>query len=338
MRGNGSESDRPVLVTGGAGYIGSHLVRILLAQGRRVRVLDRFLYGDHGVSDLSGNPNLEVQRGDIRKVGDVRQALHGVESVVALAALVGDPLCAADPAEAHSVNYEATKILAECARAAGLERVIFASSCSVYGSSGEAFVDEDAAPTPTSVYAKTRLLSEELLLTDYLDIGPVVLRLATAFGLSRRMRFDLVVNAMTARAVREGKISVVNGDHWRPIVHVHDAARAFVRTLNASTTLVHGQRFNVGANYLNFTIADLAAVIANGVRGVVIVTPSQNGDQRSYRVRCTRIREVLSYEPHQSLADGGVEVARALSDGTIVNHQNPIYHNASHSRRGGRTA
>jgi nucleoside-diphosphate-sugar epimerase len=274
----------------------------------------------------------EMSLHDLRTFGDMRHALAGVDSVVALAALVGDPLCAADPVETQSVNYEATKILAECARAAGIERVIFASSRSVYGSSGEAFVDEDATAMPMSIYAKTRLLSEELLLTEFLDIGPVVLRLATVFGLSRRMRFDLVVNAMTARAVTEGKISVVNGDHWRPIVHVYDAARAFVRTLNAPDALVHGRRFNVGASHLNFTIAGLAGAIARGVRGVVIVTPSQNGDQRSYRVRCDRIREVLSFEPHRSLADGVVEVARALRDGTIMDHQSAIYHNVSHAK------
>ena len=328
MNTTGGEAGRPVLVTGGVGYVGSQVVRMLLTRGTHVRVLDRFLYGDGGLAALTPNAQLEIMRGDIRSTSDMRRAVRGVETVIALAALVGDQLCEADPAEGVAVNLKATKVLGKVASEAGVKRVILASSCSVYGSSGQAFVDETATPNPVSLYGETRLLSEELLLKNYPEIGPVVLRLGTVFGLSPRMRFDLVVNAMTARAVTEGKIPVFNGDNWRPFVHVRDAARAFIRAADAPGHVVHGQRFNVGANFLNCTIADLAAVVAHCVQGAVVVPQSPNGDTRSYRVRFDRVREVLWYEPHWSLKEGIGEIVAALSDGTIVDYRDPIYHNA----------
>jgi nucleoside-diphosphate-sugar epimerase len=248
--------------------------------------------------------------------------------VIALAALVGDQLCDADPTETIAVNLKSTGLLANAASTAGVQRVVFASSCSVYGASGHEFVDESTTPAPVSLYAETRLLSEEMLFKRYQEIGPVALRLSTVFGLSPRMRFDLVVNAMTARAVTEAKILVFNADHWRPFVHVHDAARAFIRALDAPGHLVNGQRFNVGADYLNCTIGALATVVARRVTGATIVTHAQNGDRRSYRVRFDHIRGVLSYEPHRLLEEGIAEVANALTSGTIADHRHPIYYNA----------
>jgi nucleoside-diphosphate-sugar epimerase len=304
---------------------------MLLARGARVRVLDNFLYGGGGLSGLHDNPMLEVVEGDIRSVTDMQRALQGrVQAVAALAALVGDPLCEANPSEACSVNFESTRVLGETARAAGIKRVVFASSCSVYGNRGQGIIDETCVPDPVSMYAKTRLLSEELLLEHHRDVGPVILRLATVFGLSARMRFDLMVNAMTAHAVSERKITVRTGEGWRPFVHVSDAARAFVSALEAPCVphaRVVGRRINVGADCLNRTIAEVATIVAHSVAGTTVLVANDSGDRRSYRVDFDRARRILSFVPCWSLADGIGEIAEALSDGTIRDYRLPIYHN-----------
>ncbi len=315
--------DSLVLVTGGAGYIGSHVVRHLLAGGARVRVLDTFVYGRGGLAALEGNPMLEVVHGDICDARDMYRAVQGVGAVVALAALAGDRLCKADPKEAFRVNFEATGILAESTRAAGVHRVIYASSCNVYGCSGPLLVDESKAPRPVSIYARTCHLSEELLL-NYPSIGPVVLRLASGFGVSPRMRFDLLLNAMTAQAVTEGKIPVSYGYQWRPFVHVQDAARAFLYALAAPDHLVHGQRFNVGAHFLNSTIADLALLVARRVPRSLITTSRQKGATWSCRVNFDRVRDILSFEPQWTLGEGIAEVADALNNGANGNNRRAV--------------
>jgi nucleoside-diphosphate-sugar epimerase len=321
-------ADSPVLVTGGAGYIGAHVVRHLLARGARVRVLDSFVYGRGGLTALEGNLMLEVVHGDIRDARAMYQAVQGVRAVVALAALAGDQLCKADPKEAYCVNFEATGILAETARASGVHRVIYASSCNVYGCSGSLPVDESTVPKPVSIYAQTCRLSEELLLT-YPSIGPIVLRLPSGFGVSPRMRFDLLLNAMTAQAVTEGKISVSHGYQWQPFVHVQDAARAFVSAVEAPGNLVHGQRFNVGASFLNSTIADLALLVARCVPRSLITTSRQEGATWSCRAKFDRVRDVLSFEPHWTLGEGIGEVADALNNGANGDYRHGAYESAS---------
>ncbi|HER19842.1 MAG TPA: NAD(P)-dependent oxidoreductase, partial [Chromatiales bacterium] len=182
-----------ILVTGGAGFVGSHLTRKLLERGYRVRLLDSFVYGDASLHEVRGNPNLEIVQGDICDRQDLRRSMKGARGVIALAALVGDPACELYPDRTMAVNYQSTHDTVEACREAGVERIVFASSCSVYGANGDRFLHEDSPQNPVSLYARTRIMSEEYLLEQD-DIQAVILRLSTVCGVSPRMRFDLMVN------------------------------------------------------------------------------------------------------------------------------------------------
>ncbi|MDQ6604335.1 MAG: NAD-dependent epimerase/dehydratase family protein, partial [Chloroflexota bacterium] len=246
---NNSEKDReisavPVLVTGAAGYIGSILVRRLLELGYRVRVLDRLMYGDDAIRDILCHPRLEMVVADFRDRAVVARAVENVGAIVHLGAIVGDPACAIDENLTTSTNLEATRMIADVARQAGIRRMIFASSCSVYGASDEA-LDETSALNPVSLYASTKIAAERALLAMAgADFAPVIMRFATAYGHSYRPRYDLAVNVMTAKAVMEGRITIHGGEQWRPFVHVDDIARALVLALEAPIGAVAGETFN----------------------------------------------------------------------------------------------
>jgi len=318
---------RRVLVTGGAGFIGSHLTRMLLERGYHVRVLDRFDYGHAGLQGLS-EPRLEIITGDVCNGRDVSRALRDVHGVIALAAIVGDPACNLDPEETINLNYTATKVLIEACNFYGVQRVVFASSCSVYGASNHDLLTEQSRLNPVSLYARTRVLSENILFDRAGDVEPVVLRLSTVFGLSPRMRFDLVVNTLTVRAVVDGKIAIFGGNQWRPNVHCRDAARAFIRALEAPAGLVAGEIFNVGGDDLNHTIADLGNMVAEIVGGVHVTHQADVPDPRDYRVSFEKIRRTLGFEPEYTVAAGIKEVAAAVSaEPGLRAYQSAAYHN-----------
>ena len=321
------DGSRRVLVTGGAGFIGSHLTRMLLERGYHVRVLDRFDYGRAGLDGLQ-HPRLEICAGDVCSSRDVSRALRNVHGVVALAAIVGDPACNLDPEETINLNYTATKVLTEACNFYRVQRVVFASSCSVYGASSGGALTEQSSLNPVSLYARTRVLSENILFDRAGDVEPVVLRLSTVFGLSPRMRFDLVVNTLTVRAVVDGKISIFGGNQWRPNVHCRDAARAFVAALEAPAEVVAGEIFNVGGDAHNHTIAELGDMVAEVVGGVEVTQQRDGTDPRDYRVSFAKIRRVLGYEPEVTVAAGIREVAAAVrSQPALREYQNPVYHN-----------
>ncbi len=316
-----------VLVTGGAGFIGSHLTRMLLERGYHVRVLDRFDYGRAGVAGLH-HPRLEVIQGDICSSRDVSRALRDVHGVLALAAIVGDPACNLDPEETINLNYTATKVLIEACNFYGVRRLVFASSCSVYGASNLDLLTERSRLNPVSLYARTRVLSENLLFDRAGDVEPVVLRLSTVFGLSPRMRFDLVVNTLTVRGVVEGRIPIQGGNQWRPNVHCRDAARAFIAALVAPAERVAGEVFNVGGDALNHRIADLGDMVAGIIPGVEVIRQPDVADPRDYRVSFEKIRTVLGFEPEFTVAEGIREVAAAVqSQPALRSYQNPEFHN-----------
>src|SRR6266576_218541 len=318
---------RRVLVTGGAGFIGSHLTRMLLERGYHVRVLDRFDYGRAGIEGLH-DPHLEVVQGDICSSRDVSRALRDVHGVLALAAIVGDPACNLDPEETINLNYTATKVLAEACNFYGVRRLVFASSCSVYGASNHDLLTERSRLNPVSLYARTRVLSENLLFDRAGDVEPVVLRLATVFGLSPRMRFDLVVNTLTVKGVVDGKIPIQGGNQWRPNVHCRDAARAFIAALEGPAERVAGEVFNVGGDALNHRIADLGEMVARIIPGVEIVRQPDVADPRDYRVGFEKIRTVLAFEPEFTVAEGIREVAAAVqSQAALRAYQDPAFHN-----------
>ncbi len=319
-------------MVGGAGYIGSVLARRLLAGGYTVRVLDSLVFGSESLHDLRAHPRFRLVAGDLRHPALVADALCGAAAVVHLAAIVGDPACAVDETAALEINLSGTRLLAEAARAAGVSRFVFASTCSVYGAASD-LVDEFCPPHPLSLYAATKLEAERRLLASRSrTFHPVVLRLATAFGWSWRPRFDLVVNLLAARAAAERRIQIFNGAQWRPFVHVRDIARAVLLALEAPDAWVSGEVFNVGSTSLNLTLKELAAQIIRLQPDLhVEYTPAP--DARDYRVSFEKIRR-LGFRRRWNLTAGIREVRRAVTGG--FDWRNPRYHNLEHTlvRRG----
>jgi nucleoside-diphosphate-sugar epimerase len=321
-----THDDRAILVLGGAGYIGSIVVRKLLDIGKRVRVLDSLIYGDGPIAAIREHPNLELQVGDCRNIQDMVAAIRGVESIIDLAAIVGDPACELDRQTTLEINYAATKMLIEIAKGFGINRMIFASSCSVYGAT-DVLVDENSSVQPISLYGQTKVDSEEaLLLASEDNFHPVILRFATIFGLSYRPRFDLVVNLLTAKAWMEGKIIIFNGEQWRPFVHVQDVADGVLQVLAAPLDLVSGQVYNLGDNRLNLTLSQLAGRIQEIFPGTE-VEHVENADRRNYCVSFKKIRDQLGFEASRDLGYGIGELKRAFEQKEIVDYSNARYHN-----------
>jgi nucleoside-diphosphate-sugar epimerase len=315
-----------VLVVGGAGYIGSLLVERLLERGYHVRVLDMLLYGDESLRDLLGRAGFELLVGDCRNIQDVVRAVQGVDSVVHLAAIVGDPACELDRETALQINYAATRMLIEVAKGQGVRRFLFASSCSVYGAT-DLEMDENSHVQPVSLYGRTKLESERALLAARSHtFQPTILRYATVFGLSRRPRFDLVVNLLTAKARQEGVITIYNGQQWRPFIHVRDLVEATVRILEAPTTVVGGEIFNVGDSRLNHTLNEIGEVIRE-VFPETRVEYVESADPRNYRVSFEKLRTRIGFRARYALRDGILEIKRAFDEGLIEDYTDPRYHN-----------
>jgi nucleoside-diphosphate-sugar epimerase len=314
-----------ILVVGGAGYIGSMLCRKILAAGHKVRVLDCLLYGDGSLQELVADPRFELMAGDCRNIQNVVCAFKGVKSVVHLAAIVGDPACEQDRQTAMEVNYAATRMLIEVAKGHGVERFLFASSCSVYGAS-DLLMDENSVAAPLSLYGQTKVDSEKALLEARTkDFHPTVLRLATVFGHGYRPRFDLVVNLLTAKAYQDEVITILNGHQWRPFIHVRDVADAIVYVLDAPVALVSGETLNVGENRLNYSLDQVAEKLQQAFPKAQIRF-AENSDRRNYRVSFQRIAR-LGFHCHLTLDDGIEELKRAFEEGTIRDYTDSRYHN-----------
>jgi nucleoside-diphosphate-sugar epimerase len=316
-----------VLVIGGDGYIGSALLPKLLARGYRVRVLSLFLYGTDPIEKLLGHPRLEVVKADFRQIDKVVEAMRDTDAVVHLGAIVGDPACALDENLTIDVNFMATRMIAEVAKGHGVNRFVFASTCSVYGASEE-LLDEHSALCPVSLYAKTKIACERVL-GQMADNGfaPVVLRFGTVYGLSGRTRFDLVVNLLTALGLVEGEITVIGGEQWRPFVHVDDAALCLVKALEAPLDLVNGQVYNVGSDNQNYTIAQLGDIIHQLIPTAVLSTRPSGGDRRNYRVSFSKIRKELHFTPAWTIEQGVKQVIEAIQSGRVKDYRDARYSN-----------
>jgi nucleoside-diphosphate-sugar epimerase len=316
-----------VLVIGGAGYIGSALLPKLLELGYRVRLLDSMVYGTEPISAVVDHPNLEVVNADFRQVDKVTESMRDVDAVIHLGAIVGDPACALDEQLTIDVNVMATRMIAEVAKGMGVNRFVFASTCSVYGASSET-LDERSALRPVSLYARSKIASEFVLQSlATAHFAPVILRFATIYGLSGRTRFDLVVNLLTAKAYLEREIMVFGGDQWRPFVHVSDAASAVVRAVQAPLALVRNQVFNVGSDRQNYTIAQVAELVRSLVPGTSVRVEETDVDRRDYRVSFAKIRRTLSFEPERRVENGVREVIQAFESGRVADYRNPKYSN-----------
>ncbi len=316
-----------VLLIGGGGYIGSALLPKLLGRGYRVRLLDSFIYGDEPIAALLGHPNLELIRADFRQVDEVVRASRGVDSVIHLGAIVGDPACALNEQLTVEINLVATRTIAEIANGSGIRRLLFASTCSVYGAADE-LLDEGSALNPVSLYAKSKIASEQVLLgMRSSGFSPVILRFGTIYGLSGRTRFDLVVNLLAAKAAVDGEIPVFGSDQWRPFVHVDDAARALVLALEARQENLHAPIFNVGSDSQNYTLAEIGHAIKRLVPAARLSVNDHNVDRRNYRVSFRRIRETLGFLPGWSLDSGVRQVLEAIESGRVSDYRDPKYSN-----------
>jgi nucleoside-diphosphate-sugar epimerase len=305
-----------VLITGVGGYIGSALADILLAQGVHVTGLDRFFFGQGLLDDLAANPNFTVVKKDIRDVQESDFA--GIDAVCDLAALSNDPTGEIDPELTHDINHRGRLHVAQTAQAAGVRRYVLASSCSVYGAGKQAKLNECSEPNPVSTYAKANLAAEcSVLPLNSREFSVTVLRQATVFGLSRRMRFDLAINLMTLNAVEKAKIFVLGGGHqWRPIVHVRDTARAFTEVLRADPAAVAGEVFNVGAQ--NTQILSLAYVVRENIPfPIELQVVPDDPDKRDYNVSFGKIADRIGYRTEITPDQGVREIYEALKTGQV---------------------
>jgi nucleoside-diphosphate-sugar epimerase len=261
--------------------------------------------------------------------------MHNVKSVIHLAAIVGDPACAEDDENAFQINYAATRMMLEIAKGNGIQRFIFASSCSVYGASDD-LMDEKSETLPISLYAETKLQSERVLLeAGSRTFHPIILRFATVFGLAPRPRFDLVVNLLTAKAIQDGVITIYNGDQWRPFIHVDDVAQAVVQSFAAPIESVSSEVFNVGDDSLNFTLADIAEKIRAQIPQTRIEFV-ENADRRNYRVSFAKIKACLGFTAKYSVEDGIFEIRKAFAQGQIPDYRHSFYSNVSYLKERGR--
>lgn len=318
---------KKVLIIGGAGYIGSVLSRKLLERGYKVKVLDMLLFGDKSIRELYDNPNFEFVKGDIRNIQTVMGAIKNTDAVIHLAAVVGDPACALNAEETVEINYLAAKMIAEICKYHQINRFLFASTCSVYGSSSGILIEESTL-NPVSLYAETKLRTEQgiLSLVDN-NFSPCILRLATVYGASPRMRFDLVVNTFIAKAINEGKISIFGGSQWRPNVHVQDVSSAFIACIEAPIEKIKGDIFNVGSNEQNYQIYQLGELIKNNLKDVKIEVLQDATDKRDYRVSFDKIKNVLDFKVQKNIEDAIIEIKQLFDDKTIPNYLDAIYNN-----------
>ena len=321
-----------VLVTGGAGYIGSLLVRRLLTRGLRVRVVDALLYGDSALQDVLDHPNLALVRPDLRCPDTMAYAFKNVDAVVHLGAIVGDPACALDPYFTTKINVDGTRTIAELCKRNGVRRLLFASTCSVYGASDD-ILDEGSTLNPVSLYAESKIASERLLLALHDDaFAPVILRFATAYGHSPRPRFDLVVNLLTAKAVAGDPITIHGGEQWRPFVHADDIARAVILALDAPLHTVAGQVYNVGSNEQNHQLSKVGTTIKELIPAVNVIISPFSVDRRNYRVRFDKIRAELGFRPIHYLHSSISTLQAALESGSIGSYLDDYYNNCQFLR------
>jgi nucleoside-diphosphate-sugar epimerase len=318
-----------VLVTGGAGYVGSVVVAELLARGYRVRALDALLHGSVPSLLLSwGNPGFEFVRGDVRDPATRAHVVQDVDAIVHLAAIVGDPACARQPELAREVNLEATRALLEDAERAGVERFVFASTCSNYGKmDGNGFADEEVELRPISLYAETKVAGEQEVLDRLRRLAPTCLRFATVYGASPRMRFDLTVNEFTRDLAVKDELVVFGEQFWRPYVHVRDAARAIVRILDMPAGAVAGEVYNVGDTRENYRKLDIVALLRERFPEGKVEFVHRDEDPRDYRVSFEKFGQRVGFAAERSVGEGIDEVLALLRSGLLDDPYAPSYRN-----------
>lgn len=319
-----------VLVTGGAGYIGSVLVRLLLERGYKVRVLDNLMFGGESIVDLLNNENFEFIKGDIRNNKDVERAMKDIDFVAHLAAIVGDPACAKNPSLAKETNLDGSKLVYNIANKNKVKKFIFASTCSNYGKMQDSndYVDETSDLRPVSLYAETKVEFEQFLLSQDKNnfTKPTCLRFSTVYGLSPRMRFDLTVNEFTKELALGRELVVFGEQFWRPYCHVVDLARSIISVIESDDRTNYNV-YNVGDTKENYQKQMIVEEILKQIPGGKIKYVKKEEDPRDYRVSFEKIKKELNFKITKRVPDGIQQIIKAIKLNLINNPDDPKYKN-----------
>lgn len=316
-------SDRQILVIGGAGYIGSVLTRKLLSKGYKVRVLDKLIYENgRSVSDLMEDELFSFVFGDFGENEILDKTLNGITDVVLLAALVGDPICKKYPDLARKTNEEYPKNLIQMLIGRNIERFVFTSTCSNYGlrAADDSPADEESELNPQSIYAETKIATEKYILGNInkLDYSPTILRLSTAFGMSRRMRFDLTISEFTKELALGKDLLVFDENTWRPYCNVSDISEAVIKVLESPKEKVFGQVFNVGSNKNNYTKKMILELIRKHISKGNIEFKKGGFDPRNYRVSFDKLKKVLDFDAKFTAEESILKLADAIENKLFV--------------------
>ena len=322
---------KKVLVTGGAGYIGSVLVRILLNKGYYVRAVDSLKFGGDALYDVAQHPNFEFMKGDMRNDADIDKAIAGMDYIAHLAAIVGDPACSKFSDEAKEVNWNASVSLFEKAEKAGIKRFVFASTCSNYGKMTDpnSFVDENSELRPVSLYAELKVKFENYILIERKDtkICATALRFSTVYGFSPRIRFDLTVNEFTRNVCLTGEQEIWGPQFNRPYCHVDDLARAVVLVMEAPEEKVRANVFNVGDTTENYSKRMLMEEIQKQIPDAKAIYVEKTEDPRDYRVNCDKIKKELGFTVTKKVPDGIREIIKLMRSGIITDAHSQKFRN-----------
>lgn len=319
-----------VLVTGGAGYIGSVLVRILLKEGFKVRVIDNLMFGGEALLDVWNHPNFEFFKGDLRNLDDVKKSLTNIDHVCHLAAIVGEPPCKKYPQETHDINWLASVQLYQQCEENKIQRFVFASTCSNYGKMPDTdkYLDETSPLNPISLYAETKVNFENYLLSfSNTSICKTILRFSTVYGISSRIRFDLTVNEFTRDATLGKELLIYGENFWRPYCHVYDLANAMVLVLKSDTEAINNECFNVGDTSQNFTKKMLMDEIQKIVPSLKVTYKPIGEDPRDYRVNSDKIYQKIGFKISRTVPLGIREINALISNQVLSDPYSSHYRN-----------
>jgi nucleoside-diphosphate-sugar epimerase len=324
---------KKILVTGGAGYIGSVLVRLLLNRGYKVTVVDNLSFGGEPILDLLNDPSFTFYKEDIRSESGLKKIFENGNfyAVAHLAAIVGDPACAKNPELTKSINWEGSKNLYQVANAAGVPKLIFASTCSNYGKMKDpnTFVDENSELAPVSLYAETKVQFEKFLFSQPKGntCKPTSLRFSTVYGLSLRPRFDLTVNEFTKELSLGRELVIFGEQFWRPYCHVEDLALSVIKVIEAEPSLVSFDVFNVGDTSENYQKQMIVDEIKKIIPTAKVKYVERNEDPRDYRVSFEKIKSKLGFKITKKVLDGVKQINFAIENGFIPNPDDGKYKN-----------
>ena len=328
-----------ILVTGGAGYVGSGLLRELLLKGYNVTCIDNLLFGGESLLDIWHNKNFTFYKCDINDSQKLDEVFlkNNFDGVIHLAAIVGDPACKINSDLAIKTNFESSKNLLEKSKNSEVSKFIFASTCSNYGKMDDpdAYVDENSKLAPVSLYAELKVKFEKYMLGEMKKLdgfSPTSLRFSTVYGLSPRMRFDLTVNEFT-KDLALGKELIIFGEQfWRPYCHVKDFSNAFITVLNSPNEKVAYNVFNVGDTKENYTKQMIVNEIKKVLPNSKIKYVKKNDDPRDYRVNCDKIKNELGFKISMTVPDGIKEIKRIIQENLIQDPEDQKYYNIPHDR------